>query len=96
MEPITVAVAALLTARITRLITRDRITHALRRKVLLRLNEDGLLAYILVCDWCMSFYTGAAVAAAGAGFGLWSWPWAPVLALTFSHVTGWLASKEGE
>jgi hypothetical protein len=96
MEPITLLVAALGTARLTRLITRDRITHAPRRWVLQRLDQDGLTAYMIVCDWCVSVYTGAAIAAVGAWNGLWSWGWAVPLTLAFSLTTGWLASKEGE
>lgn len=96
MDAITLLVAALTTARLTRLVTRDRITHAPRRRLLSRLNPDGLAAYMVVCDWCVSVYVGAGVAALGAYAGLWSWWWAPPLMLAFSHVSGWLASKEDE
>lgn len=93
---LSVAVAALATARLTRLVTRDQILAGPRRRVLRRLPEDGLLAYGLVCDWCVSMYIGAAVAAGGALGGVWTWWQMPFLALAFSYVTGWLASKEGE
>ena len=96
MDPITLLVAALVTARLTRLVTTDKITQAPRRWVLLRLDPDSLLAYLIVCDWCVSFYTGVGVAAAGVVTGQWSWHWAPALVLAFSYVAGWLASKEGE
>lgn len=96
MNTITLALAALVTARLTRLVTRDYITHGLRRRVLARLDPDGLAAYGLVCDWCVSIYVGAAVGACGAALGLWSWPGVLPLALVFSYVAGWLASKEGE
>jgi hypothetical protein len=94
MDTITLLVAALATARLTRLVTRDRITHAVRRRILLRLYEDGLPAYMLVCDWCMSMYAGTAVAA----WTVWgpSWKLWPLAVLAFSHTAGWLASKEGE
>lgn len=96
MEPITLLVAALATARLTRLVTRDRITHAPRRWLLRRLNPEGLAAYLVVCDWCGSVYIGGAVAAAGAWHGTWSWYMAFPLAMAFSLVTGQLASHEGE
>lgn len=96
MDAIAVLVAALATARLTRLVTRDRITDAPRRALLRRLRNRELLAYLVVCDWCASVYTGAAVAAAGAAYGAWTWAWAPVLALAFSYTAGWLAGHEKE
>lgn len=98
MEPITLLIAALATARITLLITRDRITHAPRRWLLSKLDPEGLAAYLLVCAWCASVYVGGAVAATGAVYGLWAWMWALPLALAFSCFTGVLVSalKEDE
>lgn len=96
MNWITLLVAALVTARVTRLVTTDRITQAPRNALLRRLDSDSLWAYLIVCDWCVSVYTGGAVAAAGAAYELWSWWWALPLALAFSYVAGYLASKEDE
>lgn len=94
MDAITLTVAALATARLTRLITTDRITQAPRRWVLSRLDGDGLMAYLVVCDWCSSVYVGAGVAAALWGLGDWvMWP---LYALAFSYVTGLLARGETE
>ena len=88
--------AALATARITRLITTDRITQAPRNWVLRRLNAESLWAYLMVCDWCTSVYVGAGVAAAGAALGWWSWTLAVPAALAFSYSAGYLASKESD
>lgn len=96
MDAITLLIGALVTARFTRLVTRDQITHPLRRAALARLDHSGMLAYLIVCDWCVSVYVGAAVAAGGAGGGWWSWWWVAPLAFVFSYVAGWLASREGE
>lgn len=99
MEPyplLMMVVMALATARVTRLVTRDRILQAPRRAILRALPDEHLLAYLIVCDWCMSIYTGTLAAAVGAWAGWWSWAWVPALLLAFSHVTGWLASREGE
>jgi len=96
MDLIPLLVAALVTARLTRLITTDRITQAPRVWLLRRLPSDSLAAYLIVCDWCVSFYVGMGVAAAGGLVGLWSWLWVPALALAFSYAAGWLASKESE
>jgi hypothetical protein len=96
MDAITLLLAALITARITRLVTSDRITEAPRTWLLRRLDSEGLTAYLIVCDYCASVYVGLGVAAAGAGAGLWEWWWALPLGLAFSYAAGWLASREGE
>lgn len=96
MDPITLIVAALVTARVTRLVTTDRITQAPRTWALRRLNSEGLTAYLIVCDWCASFYVGIGVAAAGWAYGAWAWPWIVPLGLAFSYVAGWLARGETE
>ncbi len=94
MDTVTLALTALATARVTRLITTDRITQEPRNAVLRRLDPTGLMAYLLVCDWCSSVYVGA------AGAGAW-WAWgdtrvftAIVAALAFSYTAGFLASRE--
>ncbi len=94
MTALTLLLAALATARFTRLITTDRITQAPRHWVLRRLPDGHLLAYLLVCDWCASMYVGA-----GAATAWWAWGdqrafTAAVGALAFSHITGWLAARE--
>ncbi|HEX6518264.1 MAG TPA: hypothetical protein VF049_22075 [Nocardioidaceae bacterium] len=89
-------VMTLATARVTRLVTRDRILDAPRRAVLRALPDGHLLAYLVVCDWCVSVYTGGVAAVGGAWAGWWPWAWAPALTLAFSYVTGYLASREGE
>lgn len=96
MDTITLLVAALVTARLTRLVTTDRITQAPRQWMLRRLSSEGLAAYLIVCDWCASFYVGLGVAGAGAMAGQWSWWWMAPLGLAFSYVAGWLARGETE
>lgn len=96
MTLVQMILAALATARITRLITQDRITEAPRNALLRRLDANGLMAYLIVCDWCASVYVGAAVAAGGAGIGWWSWTMAVPAALAFSYIAGYLASKESD
>lgn len=96
MEPITLLVGALVTARVTRLVTTDRITQAPRQWLLSRLPSDSLAAYLIVCDWCASFYVGLGVAAAGTVAGVWTWPWIVPLGLAYSYVAGLLARGEVE
>jgi hypothetical protein len=58
-------------------------------------GDPPLAVYLLSCPWCASIWLGAAAAP------LWYWlgsnPWllVPAVALAFSYVTGFLASKEG-
>lgn len=92
----TLVIATLVTARITRLVTADRITRAPRTWVLRRLPSDSLTAYFIVCTWCTSVYTGLAVAATGAMAGAWTWPWVVPLGLAFSHVSGLMARGEAD
>ena len=96
MDLVTLTLTALATARITRLITTDRITEAPRNALIRRLDPEGLMAYLVVCDWCASVYVGAAVA------GAW-WAWGDTMAFTaataalaYSYVAGFLASKESD
>lgn len=90
-------------ARVTRLITMDRLTAAVRVAAVRALlgrprqqaRESGFryeLAYLITCDWCSSMYVGA------AGAGAW-YAWGETLpfmavcaALAASYVTGFLAS----
>lgn len=94
MDLITLLVGALATARISRLITTDRITQAPRLWMLTRVDADGLWGYLIHCTWCVSVYAGAGVAALLAWGPTWS-VWV-LGALSFSYTAGWLASKEGE
>ena len=94
--PLLIVVAALATARVTRLITQDRLLDTPRNAALRALPDGHLLAYLLTCDWCVSIYTGTLTAVAGAWAAWWTWDVVPIVALAFSYVTGWLASREGE
>ena len=96
MHSLTALLAIVATARVTRLITTDRITQAPRRWLIRRLPEHGLAAYLIVCDWCASVYVGA-----GVGAAWWAWGdtevfTAACLALAGSYAAGWLASWDRE
>lgn len=96
MDVITLALTALATARLTRLITRDTVFTRPRNRLIVAMPARlEPIAYLITCDWCVSVYVGAGTA------GVWYW-WgdtraflAVVAALAFSHVTGWLANQEG-
>lgn len=99
---LSVILAVLATARLTRLITTDVLFEDPRAWVVRKLIGPGRsralrdkLAYLIVCDWCASMYVGAAV------FGAW-WAWGETMwfiwaagALTASYVTGALTARNG-
>ncbi|MCX0246421.1 hypothetical protein [Streptomyces drozdowiczii] len=86
--------AILAAARLTRLVTRDRITQAPREWALRRLPDGHLLAYLVMCDWCVSVYVGAVTATAWVVWGDERLFIGITAALAMSHVTGWLAARE--
>ena len=96
----TVIILTLLaTARATRLITTDVLFEGIRNKAVQRLVSPGRArvlrdktAYLILCDWCASVYTGTAAACT---YAMWhaTMPFmVVVLALSASYVTGFLAS----
>lgn len=105
-----VLVYALAVARVTRLITadkltevpRDRLTDAAWRRryggqwAAARADkaDEPLPAYLLTCPWCASMYVAAAAAPLAWFWGSSPWLLVPALALAFSYVTGFLAGKE--
>lgn len=86
--------AILAGARLTRLITRDRITQAPRHWALRKLPDGHLLAYLVVCDWCVSMYVGTATAAAWVAWSDETLFRGVTAALAMSYVAGWLAARE--
>lgn len=93
MDLVTLAVIALATARITRLVTTDRVTEAPRAALVRYFGAESKLSYLIMCDWCVSIYAGAAVTAI-----VWWQHWTMWLAaaLAASHLTGFLASRTEE
>ena len=92
---------ALATARITRLLTEDRVPFGpIRDRILRNADEDsgGLgspsrLAELVTCPWCSSVHVAIFV-----GIVRWRFPraWRPVAtALAMSYVAGFLAEHEG-
>ena len=85
MSVLLVVLAMLSTYRLTRLVTADRITQALRAWVV---SRNRTLGYLVTCDWCLSIWVAPIPAAAVV-----LWPdsqavWAALIALSASAVTG--------
>lgn len=96
MTVLILVVWVLAVARVTRLLTRDKLTEPFRAWVLDRRGADSQVAYLVHCAWCSSVWIGfasapAAVAAAGL-----SWWLLPVIALAGSHVVGMLSWLDTE
>lgn len=94
MGPLTILLTMLATARITRLITTDRVTDGIRERIMSRMGADSRTGYLIHCDWCVSVYVGI-----GAAYSAWAWSdqtWFRIatLALSASYAAGYLASRE--
>lgn len=97
-------VYALAVARLTRLITSDKITEGLRGRVIrwadhrAGINPDDpfaptpMLSYFVTCPWCVSIYIAGIAAPLAYWLGESPWLLVPALALAFSGFTGYLAS----
>jgi hypothetical protein len=94
MDATTLALIIGATARLTRLVTTDKILEAPREALLDRLNPHGMITYMLGCRWCVSIYAGAATTIYAILTAGNVWCMAPMAALTASQVTGLLASME--
>lgn len=94
MDTVTLLLLLLATARLTRLVTTDRITQAPRHWIIGKLPEESLAAYLIVCDWCVSVYTGAVMAGTWWAWGAHTWYTAVLAALAASYAAGFLAQRE--
>jgi hypothetical protein len=88
MELMGVAVLGLAVARLTRLVTTDKIMEPFRFWAARKLGADSFWLFGLHCMWCVSMYTGALLA---AGYVLLGDSWVyqiPALALAASYIAG--------
>ncbi|MBF6277046.1 hypothetical protein [Nocardia nova] len=93
---LTLAVYVLAAARLTRIITTDKIGEPLRAAVVDRYGADSMLSYLIFCPACVSVWTGFALAPAAVALAGISWWLLPFLALTASQITIILARKDLE
>ena len=88
MTVLILALWVLAVARVTRLITRDKLLEPFRVWVLAQRGADSQIAYLVHCSWCTSIWVAFATApAAIAATGL-SWWLLPIVALAASQLTG--------
>lgn len=79
-------------ARVTRMITTDKIFEVPRDWILDRVNPLGMITYMLGCPWCISVYAGSGLAFVMYRYGTEPYVTVPAIALTASYITGWLES----
>ena len=68
---ISLVVAALAVARITRLLVEDRLTVSWRQKVIKKYGPDSLPSYFVHCPWCTSMWVSVLMVPAA----LFPYPW---------------------
>lgn len=89
----------LTTARLTRVLTDDRIGAPIRSAVVGRLGAEHALSYLVHCRWCTSMWIAvpAALLVSLLLVDGWTVPaLALPLALAYSHLTGLLVALEPE
>lgn len=93
MLVLSLIVATLAVARITRLFTEDELLVGYRRWVIRRWGEDGKMAYLVHCPWCTSIWVSAPIMPPAI---LWPSKWliAALLIPAGSMVTGLLLTKK--
>lgn len=84
-------VYVLVVARLTRLVTTDKITEPLRAKVVDRFGAQSLTTFLLHCPWCAGWWVAAILALPAAWVAGLPWWWAPALAFAASQVVGMMA-----
>lgn len=84
-------------ARLIVLITADMITARPRDSIVEALNERGhkMLAYMLLCPWCVSIWLAIPAAPIIYAYGHSPWLFVPALALALSAAAGALARVKG-
>jgi len=91
------AIYLLAFARLIVLITMDMITARPRDAVVTALKERGhdMLAYLLLCPWCVSVWLAIPAAPIIYAYGDSPWLFVPALALALSAAAGVLARVKG-
>lgn len=84
-------------ARLIVLITMDMITVRPRDSVVTALKERGhdMLAYLLLCPWCVSIWLAIPAAPIIYAYGDSPWLFVPALGLALSAAAGVLARVKG-
>ena len=68
---LSLVVATLAVARITRLLTEDQLARSYRRWVIGRYGEESMLSYMAHCNWCTSFWVALPIMPAAVAWPTW-------------------------
>ena len=90
---VSLIVAALTVARITRLLVEDKIMVGYRQWAVKKWGSESLAAYFVHCPWCTSFYVGLPIAPVAVFF---PYPWVVAIMLPFAYsmIAGLLLDRE--
>ena len=91
-DPVLLVLYALAVYRLTRLVVADELTAGPRERILTRVQDRPLLAYLVTCPWCISIWLALAWVLLASLLPPVAWYAGAVLA--FSAVAGLLAGKE--
>lgn len=89
---VSLIVATLTVARLTRFIIDDQLTIGFRRWTLQKWGDTSWQSYLITCPWCMSIWIGILIMPVAA---LWPsiWVIAPLSVPAASMITGLLLDK---
>lgn len=89
---VSLIVAALAVARITRLLVEDKVMVGFRQWVVKKWGPESWPAYFIHCPWCTSFWVGIPFVVAA----LYPYPWiiAIMAPFAFSMITGLLLDRD--
>ena len=90
---LSLVVGALAVARLSRLLTTDRLTIAYRRFFVNKYGTNSMPSYLVHCDWCTSMWLAIPIMPVAA---LFPYPWViGILAVpAASLIAGLIFSKE--
>lgn len=96
-----VVLAALATARLTRLVVEDKLLEPFRFWLARRWPHDSKRLYLFHCPWCFGMWVSMVVAPVlwltadlSDKVGVTAWVGVPLLALALSHTVGLLRGLE--
>ena len=89
-----VVLALVASWRLARLLAIDEIFRPAREKIVGRFGEDGQIAYLITCPWCISVWSSIPVAGLVVWFPDNRAVWAALLVLSGSGIAGIMQSVE--
>lgn len=91
---VSLVVAALAVARITRLLVEDRVTVRWRQWIIKRYGPDSTPSYLVHCPWCMSIYISIPIMPIAV---LFPYPWViAILAVPAASMLAGMLNDRGE